>query len=139
MQEGVITALEYEKNTYQLYQNWAKIRKNPESMEVVWGDPNRTWTSFSIDYMPYLLKIEVPVYVGFGTGDLIAENCDLLPLAFTDAGKRNLTLKPYANVDHNFFELEAGKPNYEKPYWDRVMRMVCRWISQWDRVPTREE
>lgn len=139
LHDGAITGLEYEKNIDTYYRLWKEIQADPNSMEVVWSDPNRTWTSFSIDYVPYLLKIEAPIWVAFGTEDIIAENCDLLQLTFIDAGKNNLSIKTYGGLDHNFFEVENGQPNYEKGHWERVMKHISRRLYQLDRVKSHHK
>ena len=139
MEKGEITGLEYDKNIHNYYKIWTEIRKEPNSNKIVWSDPNRTWTSFSIDYVPYLLKVEAPIRVVFGTEDIIAERCEQLPLTFIDAGKENLLIRPYAGLDHNFFEVEDGKPNYEKGHWDLVLKHTARFIYQIDRAKGREK
>lgn len=119
---GRVSPEEYRERTDQLYERWQHIVE--DSTNFMAG--NNAWISFSIDYTPFLLKIEMPVLVAYGTADLSAENCDLLPLKFIRAGKNNLTLKPYPNWDHNFFD-----PNNREsgPNWDLVMNEVVLWIK----------
>ena len=64
MRHNQITAEEYLANLDYHYQTWKDINRKPNEYE----NGNLNWTTFSIDYIPYLLKIDVPIFVGFGTG-----------------------------------------------------------------------
>lgn len=119
LKSGQITGEEYLQRLEAHYEVWENIQSNPNDFE----SGNNAWTSFSIDYTPYLLKTEVPLWVGFGTEDVSAENCDLLPLHFLSTGKENLTLQPYPGWDHNFFDSDG------RMHWNEVMGDVVEWIS----------
>ncbi|PCH93525.1 MAG: hypothetical protein COB85_06885 [Bacteroidetes bacterium] len=107
LKSGQITGEEYKDNIETHYKRWKDINQNPHDYE----NGHNAWTSFSIDYTQYLLQIDIPIYIGYGTEDLIAENCDLLPLKFIKKGKTNLTVVPYIGLNHNFFELANGVPD----------------------------
>ncbi len=120
-----ISREEYLSNLDKHYERWRDIKSNPDDYE----NGNLNWTSFSIDYTPHLLKTDIPIFVGFGTEDISAENCDLLPLLFIENGKSNLTTKPYVGLEHNFFEVVDGTPDYKSgPKWTEVMGDVVEWI-----------
>lgn len=129
---GEIDSKDFLQQLRNYYEIWEKIHRDPESTDLIWSDPNKTWTSFSRDYVPYLLKMEQPLFVGYGTEDLIAATCDLLPLAFISSGKENLTLRPYADLEHNFFEVVDGQVLYDKGHWDEVLEDLLEWIEQND-------
>jgi len=130
MQHGIITSTQYQENIEQLYIQLQKTNKTPLDYE----QGHSSLLSFSIDYKPLLKKLTPPVFIGFGTNDIIAENCDLLPILFINQGKKNYLLKPYLELNHNFFEsLPNGKPNYEHGgHWDDVIQDITHWISSLD-------
>ncbi len=129
LKNGKINPEQYAAKLDGLYGAWKTIIADPKNTSSSFGDPNKTWVSFSIDYLPYLLKINIPISVAYGTEDIIAENCDLLPLEFISAGKNNLKLIPYPGLEHNFFEVTNGLPDYEKPHWDAVLMDVIEWLQ----------
>lgn len=119
-----VSAEEYRKRMGQHYERWRQIVADSTNYE----SGNNAWVSFSIDYIPFLLKIESPILVAYGTADLSAENCDLLPLRFIATGKENLTLKPYPNWDHNFFDITIPE---SRPNWNLVMKDVLLWMKKY--------
>ena len=127
MRHNQITGEEYLANLDYHYQKWEDINQKPNEYE----NGNLNWTTFSIDYIPYLLKIDIPIFVGFGTEDISAENCDLLPIVFIENKKSNLTIKPYIGLEHNFFEIKDGKPDYQSGgHWTEVMNDIKIWIKE---------
>jgi hypothetical protein len=127
MRHNQITGEEYLNNLDYHYQKWEEINQKPNEYE----SGNLNWTTFSIDYIPHLLKIRVPIFVGFGTEDISAENCDLLPIVFIENKKSNLTIKPYVGLEHNFFKIKDRKPDYQSGgYWTEVMKDIKIWIKQ---------
>lgn len=119
LKSNIIEAKEYKANIKNLYERWEDINNTPNDFKK----GHNSWASFSIDYTPFLLKIDIPIYIGYGTNDIIAENCDLLPLKFIEESKRNLTLFPYVGLDHNFFNVEREK------FWDNVMWDIINWVE----------
>lgn len=82
----------------------------------------KTWTSFSETFYDDWLELDIPIYLAYGTEDRIADLCDIVPLFFIQANKKNLTLKRYLGLNHNFFELnENGRPDRKKGHWKEVM------------------
>lgn len=116
---------EYESQLNLLYNDWKHIKSNADN----WQDGLNSWVSFSIDYTPYLLNINCPMFIGYGTQDIGASNSDLIPLKLVDAGKTNFTIKPYVGLDHNFFEFNDGKPDRSKGHWAEVVEDVVEWIK----------
>ena len=119
LKSNLIEAKDYKANIKNLYERWEDINNTPNDFKK----GHNSWASFSIDYTPFLLKIDIPIYIGYGTNDIIAENCDLLPLKFIEESKRNLTLFPYVGLDHNFFNVEREK------FWDNVMEDIINWVE----------
>ena len=114
----------------QYYEVWKDVVKNPKRKEVLHGDPNLMWKSFSSSQLEDLLKIKTPIYVAYGTEDFKAVMCDMLPLHFISAGKTNLTLKPYVGLEHNFMEIDKNRdPIYETMHWQDVMDDFIKWVE----------
>ena len=90
----------------------------------------RTTQSFSQIFLHDWLKLEIPIYLAYGTEDRTSDLCDLVPLFFIQAGKNNLTFKRYLQLEHNFFEVENERPNYEKAHWPAVMQAFVDWCQE---------
>jgi pimeloyl-ACP methyl ester carboxylesterase len=124
LRSGRVSGAIYQADLDSLYQRWKEINISPN--EVLSG--HLEWSSFSIDYIPYLLKTDVPIFIGYGTDDPSAENCDLIPLELISHGKTNFRLKPYAGLDHNFFALSDGVQDREDgAHWTDVIEDVLIW------------
>jgi len=86
--------------------------------------------TFSETFYDDWLKLNIPIYLTYGTEDVGAALCDLMPLFFIEKGKTNLTLKRQIGLEHNFFEVdEDGKTNYDKAHWYEVMEEFISWIK----------
>lgn len=121
---AAITEAEYIAQRDGLYSRWADIVQNPHTYE------NKTWLSFSVDYTAYFHTINCPIFIGYGSHDPIAANCDLLPLDLIQMNKQNYTLRCYSNQDHNFFNIKDGKPDYENGNnWTGVIEEITTWIA----------
>jgi pimeloyl-ACP methyl ester carboxylesterase len=129
--EGKISPEEGQKQIDGIYEMWRQINEVPDAVTTDFGDPNRTWTSFSKPVLDDLLAIRQPLYVAYGTADITSSFCDLLPVYFIRAHKNNLTLAPYTGLEHNFFEVgRNGKPDYERGHWQEVMDNFILWARQ---------
>ena len=129
------------------------IRKDAETTKISWGkadtlindryefnkaihDPEflkehpeyLNWNSFAQSTIEILLKLEIPIYVAYGTNDNSAAVCDYLPVYFDRAKKGNLTLKRYVNREHNFFGIdEKGRVNFKDKHWEEVVNAFTNW------------
>ena len=129
------------------------IRKDAEMNKISWGkadtlindryefnkaihDPEflkehpeyLNWNSFAQSTIEILLKLEIPIYVAYGTNDNSAALCDYLPVYFDRAKKGNLILKRYVNREHNFYGIdEKGRGNYKDKHWEEVVNSFVRW------------
>ncbi len=115
-----------------MYEVWADICKYPDDTEKSFGDTYRAWYSFSQPELPNLLKITTPLYIAYGTADKeMAPGLDVLPLEFIAKGKKNLTLKPYYDHDHMFYQLkrDASGKVIDKIYnGDAVAKDWMEWL-----------
>lgn len=88
------------------------------------------WYSFAEPTIDKLLKLKIPIYVAYGTEDNSADLCDYLPLYFERAQKNNLFLKRYLHLEHNFFPISNGRPDYKNGKWSTVMNDFIQWSIQ---------
>lgn len=87
--------------------------------------------TFSEPFLEDWLELKIPVFLAYGTEDRTSELCDIVPLFFIREGKKNLTMKRYLHLEHNFFEVEKeGKTNYDKPHWPEVMHEFMEWVEK---------
>jgi pimeloyl-ACP methyl ester carboxylesterase len=101
--------------------NVDSIKTNPEF---------KAWKSFNETYFDDWLALDIPIYLAYGTEDRSADLCDIIPLFFIGEGKKNLTLKRYPGLEHNFFEVSPeGRPNYEKGHWAEVVKTFTEWVK----------
>ncbi|MBL1408440.1 alpha/beta hydrolase family protein [Sphingobacterium faecale] len=106
---------------YQFYRDANEIQKRKENPDLI------AWHSFSTPTIERLVKIDKPIYLAYGTADIVSDLCDLIPLYFIREQKDNLTYKRYSNLEHNFFEVNEGKVDHEKPHWKKVMATFVEW------------
>ena len=129
---GRISNEEAQKGIDTLYADWEAINKDPNNTQSTGGDTNKAWISFSTPLLSYLLEIKVPLFIGYGTADNVADYCDLLPLDFIRAGKHNYTMKPYSGYDHNFNQLTFDKDRNiasSNAHWDQVAKDIFDWLE----------
>lgn len=108
-----------QKEFYQLIQNEDSIKSNP---------PLVSWVSFSKPTINQLVKIKAPIYIAYGSEDIVADLCDLLPFNFIDVKKENYLIKRYSNVEHNFFPVkDDGSVDYNNGKWIEVMNGFIDW------------
>lgn len=85
------------------------------------NNERHNWRCYNQSSLPELLKLKIPIYVAYGSHDIIADVCDFLPFYFADKKKTNLTIKRYANLEHNFFPIIDEKIDYKNGRWKEVM------------------
>ncbi|WP_404984656.1 alpha/beta hydrolase fold domain-containing protein [Chryseobacterium sp. M5] len=106
---------------YQMFRDAYTPKKLAEKPELL------AWKSFSVPLLDDWLQFKKPIYLAYGTHDIASDLNDIVPLYFIRENNNNLTLKRYLNLEHNFFEVENGKPNHEKPHWEEVMNDFVEW------------
>ena len=134
VESGEMTPDEGQKQIEELYKVWEDICQNPTAVDKNYGDTYRAWHSFSQPTLPALLKINTPLYIAYGTADKeMAPSLDTLPLEFIANGKKNLTLKPYYDHDHQFFQMKrdpAGKIIDKFYRGDEVAKDWMDWLRR---------
>ena len=116
------TADSLQQEQYDFY----KMIQNSDSIKA---HPSLTsWKSFSKPTLNELVKLKIPVYIAYGSQDIIADRCDLLPIYFIENEKFNYEIKRYPNLEHNFFPVdENGRPNHAEGKWEIVMNEFIQW------------
>ena len=116
--EDADKGIEKEYQTFRDAYNPKKVEQNPNLL---------AWKSFSVPLLDDWLNFNKPIYLAYGTHDIASDLNDMVPLYFIRENKNNLTLKRYLNLEHNFFEVENGRPNHDKPHWEEVMDDFVEW------------
>jgi dienelactone hydrolase len=124
-ERGDISWEEADQLMEQHYQNYKAILQ-PDAEKT---DPTALATrTFSEPMLDDWLALHIPIYLAYGTHDIVADQCDLAPIAFLQQGKNNLTVKRYLRMEHNFFEIGAdGRAQYDKAHWAAVMQAFVDW------------
>lgn len=106
---------------YQMFRDAHDPKKLEEKHELL------AWKSFSVPLLDDWLNFNKPIYLAYGTHDIASDLNDIVPLYFIREHKDNLTLKRHLNLEHNFFEVENGRANHDKPHWEEVMNDFVTW------------
>ena len=115
-------AEKYIEEEYQIFRDALDENKVKEKPYLL------AWKSFSVPLIDDWLTLNKPIYLAYGTNDIAADLCDLVPLYFMKEEKSNLKLKKYIDSDHNFFKINNnGRPDYENPQWPEVMNSFIDW------------
>lgn len=131
----------YRKDAEQKLISWKEADKKIEEEYQTFKDANNpkilkekpellAWKSFSIPLIDDWINFNKPIYLAYGTNDTASDLNDIVPLYFIREHKNHLTLKRYLNLEHNFFKVEEGKANHEKPHWENVMNEFINWTLQ---------
>ena len=130
---GEYTQQEAQEKVEALQQQWLAICQDSLNVTPPWGDPNRTTYSFSHNHnLDYLLTLEIPICILYGTADVGSVDNDLLPLEFARRGKNNLTVKAYPNHDHTFYRLAydpTGKVTDKVYNGEAVQKDYFQWLE----------
>lgn len=106
-------------NFYKRFQNKDTVQSHPHLV---------SWKSFSEPTISQLVALKQPVYIAYGSADIIADLCDLLPFYFIRNQKENYVIKRYPNVEHNFFPLNKDDSvDYKNGKWIEVMNSFVDW------------
>jgi dienelactone hydrolase len=131
---GEITPDESQRLVESFQRQWEAVCKDSLNTQTTYGDPNRTIFSFSHGQnLNYLLSLNIPIYITYGTADVAATANDILPLEFARRGKTNLTLKAYPAHDHTFHRLiYDGKGHVTGKEYNGlvVQRDYFDWLAQ---------
>ena len=123
---GEATMEETQQRLDRRYERWRTINRGLAVDES--GDPDRTWTSFSPNYINKMAALQVPVYVAYGTKDPGGHLCYLLPVYFELAGKTDYRMVPFPDRGHNFEEFTPeGKSDMDTSKWFEALQGFVAW------------
>ncbi|RKD92491.1 alpha/beta fold hydrolase [Mangrovibacterium diazotrophicum] len=127
--QGQLTPSDAQAKINEIYIKWKQLNTDPELAKT------SSITSFSEPLISDLLEIKIPIYVAYGTEDVAAEYCDLLPIDFIQNHKNNFKVVPYSGLEHNFMELDSlGNPDPSKFHWDEVFQEFINWLEEPDTL-----
>ena len=86
-----------------------------------------SWRSFSKSSIYELARLKIPVYISYGSEDIGCVNSDMIPLYFIEQGKTNYVVRRYPGLEHNFFPVVDGRPDYKNGEWKNVMNAFIEW------------
>jgi dienelactone hydrolase len=107
-----------------IYKKWEQFNKAETNSNT------NSLISFSEPIVDELVNTKIPIYIAYGTEDLTAEFCDLLPIEFIRNKKFNYKLVAYPGLEHNFMEMDSnGKPDPGKFHWEEVFQGFINWLE----------
>ncbi len=128
---GQLSPEEAQAKINDYYDRWRHISQNRFDDSQLRGDTFKATYSFSESFVDDLLALKDPVYISYGTKDIGSLGCDLLPIEFERAGKKDYIVKAYPGLGHNFEEIDAaGNSQYDKMHWDEVFNSFTIWLGQ---------
>ncbi len=131
-QMKLIDPEEAQKKIDRIYQWWEWLNQHAGDSNSQSGeDSPKTILSFSKSIINELVTTKIPVYIAYGTEDInAADYCDLLPIDFIAAGKKNYKVVPYIGLEHNYMDVDSlGKPILDNCHWDEVMTDFIKWVE----------
>lgn len=128
--KGILSKEEAQAKINKVYEWWQSLHDNIDKPSINGEDSPKTTISFSKPVLHELLNLQIPVFIGYGTQDIGASYCDLLPIDFIRVNKTNFRHVPYPGLEHNFMEVdEQGKRIPEKGHWNKVMFDFTGWLD----------
>ncbi len=130
--QGKITSEQYQKNIDRLNTTVEKWYAHPNDIANKDGETFGEIISFYEPMLPYLLQLKIPLFVAYGTDDVKADGCNMLPFEFARNGKANLTLKPYLDCDHGFVKTiydKTGKEIGKEDNFNKVADAFFNWLK----------
>lgn len=124
-----ITPLEARQQLNELYDWWRDICSG-EQEEGNTGDLPHTWESFSRPMREALVHLKIPLFMAYGTEDIAASGCELMPIYFELNGKTDYMIYPVIGCGHNFEEFtDSGQSDYGKMHWQEVIDRFIQYIE----------
>jgi hypothetical protein len=125
---GFINEKQAQINIENLYKQWQEICR-----EQISGDLSinvlRFQKDFSKPFCQIITKLSIPVYIAYGTQDIVSTGCDFLPVYFELEGKTNYRINPYVGLGHNFEEIIDDISDFSKMHWDNIFDEFLNWLK----------
>lgn len=120
----------YKEKNYDLINYWKEIVANKNDSNYNGGDTYKTTYDFSKPVAPYLQKLKIPILINFGTKDWNAKYNDLFYVEAIRKNLKSITIKPYVDLDHNYFPVnDKLEVNYEIYNWEIVGKEWSNWLK----------
>lgn len=114
----------------QIIQSWEMVVNDNNNMDDSDGDTYKSTYVFSIPFIDYLKKLQIPVLVCYGTKDNNAPYNDYLQIEMIRQKRNNFSFKAYVGLDHNYFGFKPnGEINYDDFNWDKVALDWYNWLK----------
>ncbi|WP_445721845.1 hypothetical protein [Flavobacterium sp.] len=115
-----------------IFDYWKTIQKNKNIDNYTdGGDTYKSTYIYSQPYDQDFLKLTIPVFIGYGTKDLVAPYNDLFFFYALNANKSNFYFKPYVGLEHSFYPVnDNGEVNYELEKFSLVISDVISWLNK---------
>jgi hypothetical protein len=124
---GHITPTQYDSCVLALKKEWINAKINVNNT-LKTGDSPLNIISFSQNITNYLTNSKANIFIGYGTKDKASIGINWLHFNFLNSQKDNYIIKPYLNMEHNFFKVNLDKTDYSQSYWDNVIDDVVHWL-----------
>lgn len=129
--EGKISDEEAQKQIDQTYRYWQEVCDTPTKESEHGEDSHKTTYSFSTPTLDILLSLNIPIYIAYGTRDVTARYCDLLPIDFIRAKKQGWKVVPYLNMEHNFAVVKPnGEVDWDDYHFPEVVNDFVQWLIE---------
>lgn len=120
----------YKEKNYDVLDYWREIVANQSDASYNGGDTYKTTYDFSTPMAEYLLKLKIPILINYGTKDWNAKYNDLFYVESIRKKLQSITIKPYLDLDHNYFPVnDKLEPNYEIYNWEIVGKEWSNWLK----------
>lgn len=125
--ENPFDSISHTENDFRFYE---AVVADSSNMDNSSGDSFKSIFSFSKSSLHDFEKLNIPVWVGYGTLDPNTPFNDLLRAESIRLRKKTFTFKAYKGLDHNFFGIkETGETDFENFNWDKVANDWLTWLS----------
>jgi len=128
-QAGLQSEEEAQAKIDDLYAQMRELCRNQTSEDKNFNI-ERPQKNFSRSFIETITNLPTPVYITYGTQDIVAAGCVYLPIYFELEGKTNYKVVPHINQGHNFEEIVDGKSDFSKMHWDEAMDGFLEWLTE---------
>lgn len=134
---GIIEAEEAQEKIALLYKQFDTLKKSYDEYLQNKDTKNDIFYTYrnhySYNYTPSyksLLNAKVPVLVSYGTSDIKSIDLDLLYFLCKQEGQKNVDIKAYPGLDHNFFKKAKINDLSQEYLMDNVFEDVEKWLNK---------
>lgn len=126
--QSKVTPQEAQQQLNELYDWWRDVCSEKQEEGDI-GDLSHTWKSFSRPMRETLVHLKIPLFIAYGTEDIAASGCELMPIYFELNGKTDYMIYPVIGCGHNFEEFTNGQSDWGKMHWQEVIDRFIQYIE----------